>query len=246
MQRTSDPGHRAVRLVVGCALLLSSACQKSGQLTVVLDPRSTSDALEIILVPLDPAKLAPAKSANVTAAQADSLRLLTTLSDSAGELDSQFRRLRDELNAEATALASVDRRSKEYAARFDEFRPRSAAAEALRASRDKLRARAAALRTALAPLLPDSARIQAAAREARKVIEGAHGNGASTRVVPLKGTMVVVRLQPGPWWIGAARAGTLPQQFRHVVIAAGVRDTARLRWTETVTGQSPGYQVYHR
>jgi hypothetical protein len=72
------------------------------------------------------------------------------LADSALRLDSAFRRLRDSLETERRALDSLDRRSAEYARRYDAFGLAERRAAALRATRDTLRARAG-------PRAPDGA-----------------------------------------------------------------------------------------
>jgi hypothetical protein len=218
----------ARQLRAASAMVLLCACGKSGQITLMPNPRAQDSDLEVILVPTDPAPLIPRQTSFFTTAQADSLRLLTAFEDSSRTLDEQFSHVRDSLNSEAAALANIDRHSSEYAKRFDEFRPGSAHAESLRAARDRIQSKAAALHSALAALLPDSARIQAKAREARTAIDGARGAAGMTRVIPLRGQPVVVRLQAGSWWIGVAQPDAMPPRFRKMVIAAGSQDTVRV------------------
>lgn len=59
--------------------------------------------------------------------------------DPAAELDLEFQRVRSRLNAEAAELATLDRSSREYAARYDTFLREAAAAESLRVRRDSVR-----------------------------------------------------------------------------------------------------------
>ena len=65
--------------------------------------------------------------------------------DSAAVVASRYAALRDSLNREAAALASLDRGSTGYAARYDAHRGRLVLADSLRAHRDRLRARADSL-----------------------------------------------------------------------------------------------------
>jgi hypothetical protein len=63
------------------------------------------------------------------------------LGDSAAALDARFQAERTALNAESRRLDSLDRRSADYARRFDAWRLRARAADSLRIARDRLRAR---------------------------------------------------------------------------------------------------------
>ena len=218
----------APQFLIACAVILCSGCQQSSELTVLVDNPSSA-GMEIILVPSDPATLLPADAPSLSNAQADSLRLLKTLDDSSQSLIDQFSKLREELNAEANSLSALDRRSKQYAQRYDEFRPRFAQAETLRASRDKIRARAGSLRAALSRLLPDSARVQRAARESRQRIESVRTTAGTTKIIAVSGTATNVALGNGSWWIGVAHAGLLPRRFVKVDVGAGSRDTVRLK-----------------
>ena len=88
----------------------------------------------------------PATAAAVPSA--DSLARLArvrALADSAARLDDAFQLLRDSLNAESRALAALDRRTPDYARRWDAFVDRERDAVALRARRDSLRARLSSL-----------------------------------------------------------------------------------------------------
>ncbi|HKG90531.1 MAG TPA: hypothetical protein VKA84_01495, partial [Gemmatimonadaceae bacterium] len=80
----------------------------------------------------------------------DSAARLRALLDSAAALDASFQRERAALNADAVAMAALDRRSGAYAERFDAFRVRQAAAERQREARDQLRRRAERMRARLA------------------------------------------------------------------------------------------------
>ena len=65
------------------------------------------------------------------------------LADSAASLDARWQRERAALNDESRALDTLDRYSADYARRFDAWRSRARAADSLRVSRDRLRARLA-------------------------------------------------------------------------------------------------------
>lgn len=83
------------------------------------------------------------------------LARLRALADSAERLDTAFQRLRDSLDAERRALASLDRRTAEYARRWDDFLVREREATSIRARRDSVRAAIASLAT---PSARDSGR----------------------------------------------------------------------------------------
>ncbi len=79
------------------------------------------------------------------------LARLRSLADSAARLDSAFQRLRDSLDAERLALAALDRRTTEYARRWDDFLVREQEAKAIRARRDSVRAAVASIEAPPAP-----------------------------------------------------------------------------------------------
>ncbi len=79
------------------------------------------------------------------------LARLRDLTDSAARLDGAFQRLRDSLAAERLALAALDRRTAEYARRWDDFLLREREAKAIRARRDSVRALVASLGAPPAP-----------------------------------------------------------------------------------------------
>jgi hypothetical protein len=167
-------------------------------------------------------------SISLTEAERDSLVYLAELGDSARMVDTRFRELRDELNTEAAALAGMDRRSNQYAERFDDFHPRSLRAEALRLRRDRYRQRATELRSRLSHVLPDSARIQAGAIAARGRVDAARDEIRQTFSVTVRAPELAIRLQPGSWWVGIAGHGMLPRIFVPVDIRSAVRDTLTL------------------
>ena len=76
----------------------------------------------------------------------DSVRQWLAVRDSGLALDSAFQRVRADANRQALALSptasAAERRSPEYARRFDAWRALSVQAESLRTARDRYRARA--------------------------------------------------------------------------------------------------------
>jgi hypothetical protein len=221
--RTNLP--RARRFILLGALLIAVACERSGEVTVLIDSTWSREGLEAVFLPVDPATLAAGEAPRKSAAQADSIATLSTLEDSSAKLDASFLELRNELNAESEALARGDRRSSEYAKRYDEFRPRASRAESLRAARDKLLEKAALYRRALATVLPDSARLVKLSQEARRRIDDAESEGRRARSGRITDRRVSVSLEPGEWWVGVGEADRRPLRFERVSVAAGRRDT---------------------
>lgn len=108
---------------------LASACgeRRAGELTVEHDSTVATPAVEVVAIPDGPV--------------GDSMRRANAIADSAKSVDERFQALRDSINREAAALGG-DRRSAEYARRWDALRRRTVAAESLRAERDRIRRRA--------------------------------------------------------------------------------------------------------
>jgi hypothetical protein len=217
-----------VLLLLG-ALNLAGACKPAGELTIIFDSNLNTEGLEVVMVPVDPAPLLRGALPRATAAQADSLARLATFEDSAATLDRHFQNLRDELNSAASTLTRADRRSDEYAERYDEFQSRAQRADSLRIARDRLLARAAAHRAALEHLLPDSARIREDARQVHKKLSAARDGTRAARSVPARSGPLVVNVEPGKWWVGLARGGMAPSSFHSVSVERDAQDTVRLR-----------------
>ena len=137
-------------------------------------------------------------------------------------LASRFRSMRDSLNAEVARLDSLDRRTRAYAVRYAEIRRRTLAAEQLRARRDSMYARAAALSG-------DSnaatvARNGAGGNDPRVSLENAPGLQRHA----LRDSAVVLELTAGRWSIGAARAGQLLAEPTTLTVISGESDTLRI------------------
>jgi hypothetical protein len=226
----SSTSRVAVRTLIFFAVC---ACTSGGEVVVYVDAPLDTGERQIMLVPTDPAPLRPALVPPTSPAQADSLHTLTSLDDSATTLDSNFQRARRSLNTEAAEMASMDRRSGNYATRYESFRRRAAAADSIRTARDKISSRAAAMRHALAPLLPDSARITQHAADYSATLRSATAGERSTRVVaaPAGEGPVMVTLLPGDWWIGLAYQSLAPPRFTKVNVAEKSRDTVRIQHT---------------
>lgn len=94
---------------------------------------------------MDSAGPAAARQVGDRPRAADSASPAALLSDSAASLDARFQILRDSLNRESRALDALDRRTADYARRFDAWRVRARTADSLRIARDRLRARIARL-----------------------------------------------------------------------------------------------------
>ena len=89
---------------------------------------------------------APADTRQVgNSSRADPASPARVLGDSAAALDARFQSLRDSLNRESRALDPLDRRSADYARRFDAWRAHARTADSLRVARDRLRTRLARL-----------------------------------------------------------------------------------------------------
>ena len=135
-RRSSSPRRRRIRsallspLVAGLSSLTLLACTGPGDAS---EGDSTAAAAA-------PAASLPDRPTSGPAA--DSLARLRLLADSARRLDAAFQRLRDSLVAESRALAALDRRTAEYARRYDAYVLREREATALRSRRDSLRTRA--------------------------------------------------------------------------------------------------------
>jgi hypothetical protein len=195
---------------------------------VVLDTTLANATQEVLAVPFDPATLISTVHAPPREALADSIALYYALADSADSLDADFQRARAALNAEARALDTMDRRTRDYGTRYSELQARRDSAHALRTRRDRLRARRDALRARLGGRIPDraassatpiAAALDSAARAmGRAVLRGRTRDGVAT-----------IELPPGDWWLTVQRNdGSLhaPAAARHV--RAGASDTVHL------------------
>ena len=202
---------------LGVSLLAAAAWSpaRDAALTVVIDSNRPHQALEVIALPIDPASLhSPIGSAaGISPRQADSVARLAAMRDSAVMYDERFQSERDTLNRESRALDRVDRRTTDYARRFDSFRRRALAAESLRIARNGFRDRIAPL----AERLSGSAAPMAVAESSfRSVVDTVSATGRRAVIGRARSDTVRLRLADGTWWIGAAEAGMLPGRWTRV------------------------------
>jgi hypothetical protein len=213
----------AVRRSATTLLLLSLGglgCARSGDVVVVIDSTLRGEALEVVAIPL--AATGEPIASTPTSRTGDSIALLRGLEDSTATLDSRFRTLRDSLASEVRALDTADRTTRAYAARYAGIRRRTVGAEGVRSTRDSLRARAAALRSALGPRVS----IAALPGSSGRAIPADPG-GRRTARRRMEGDMVTLSLAPGRWLIGMARSGAEPASRESVTVRAGKTDTLR-------------------
>jgi hypothetical protein len=194
-------------LLASLASLVLLACghrdpAADAELTIVLDSIAARGGVEVVALPVDPSSLTRAA-------------LMTP--DSAERLDAAFQRRRDSLNRAALAFSGLDRRSSDYARRYDDFDHGALAAESLRAERDRLRRTHDGSRAPV-PRAADSARAAA--------IRGATDGTRQARTARSSGSPVTLTLAPGRWWIGLQSMPTTA--FRAATVVAGARDTLRL------------------
>ena len=195
---------------------------RRGELTVVLDSIRAERPSEVVLVPADPASLLapPASAPPVPRERADSVARWRRLADSASALDRRFQTERAAINREVRAMEGGDRRSTDYARRFDDIQRRTIAAESLRTMRDGLRRRAALVRPAGATDSP-------AAADARARLLAVADGPRRAHTLRIGRHPVSVRLPPGSWWIGVADTADVPGSFTRFEVRAGARDTVR-------------------
>jgi hypothetical protein len=218
-------------LAAGVLVLSSIACDRRGEVVVVLDTTMRGTGVEVVAFRSDDARGESANEADRTRVQG---RAATPLGDSAAMLATRFREMRDSLNEEVAQLGSLDRRTRAYAVRYAEIRRRTLAAEQLRARRDSVQARAAALsastdvsaRAANAAITDDSA---------RRSLDGLN----DLQRHPVSDSTVVLELAAGRWSIGAARGGRLVGELRTLTISPERSDTLRLSGTPGRRGDSP-------
>jgi hypothetical protein len=202
---------------LGLSLLVASACSRGrdASLTVVIDSNRPHQEREVIALPTDPASLRDPIGAAVgnSRRQSDSVARLEAMRDSAAMYDKRFQWERDTLNRESRALDRVDRRTADYAKRFDNFRRRALAAESLRVSRDRFRDRIAPLAERLSR---GAAPMATAESSFRSVIDTVSATGRRTVVGRTRSDTVRLRLADGTWWIGVSNAGMLPGRWMRV------------------------------
>ena len=192
---------------------------------------TSGSARAVIASPVDPRSLRSAVSPpNATPGVAGSIARYYAASDSADSLDAAFRAARDSLNREAQGMARADRRTLEYATRFDAFMARVALARRTREARDRARRRATTLRAQLGPDPPDVARrhLAPAARLRAALDSAATANGRPVIREPLRDRRAMLAVAPGVWWLAVeGDDGWIGAAHRHEV-RRGARDTVRI------------------
>jgi hypothetical protein len=217
--------HRLTLLTIWFGLL---ACAPGAEVVVLLSSAPSAGTADVYFVPVDPAPLLPPIAAERSPAERDTLELLASLADSARALDTEFAEAREDLNAEAAALANLDRRTSEYADRYDDLKPLTLRAESLLQERDAIRAREVALRSAALHLLPTESQLRSQSELARAALLSASSESRSTVVRSVTGNTVTVKLTAGEWWIGASSQGGIPMTYNRITAAGSVRDSVRI------------------
>ena len=201
--------------------LIALGCARSGDVVVMIDSTMRGESVEVVALPVDPFQLAPA-DARTTTDLTDSISRLRRLDQSAAAIDVRFGALRDTLSSEVRALDTPDRRTRAYAVRYAEIRRRTLAAEALRSTRDSLRAHADILRSRLGTRAGSAATTPSAGGDGA-AISSTDRRRPQRR--PARQHAVTLSLAPGPWWIGVARAGAQPTHYDSVTVRRGLTDT---------------------
>ena len=211
-----------VRPVAAGLLLLSMACERSGEVVVVLDTTMRGEGVEVVAFRSDDS-VSDATGRTEGDRSASSPRTATTpLDDSVTMLANRFREMRDSLNTEVARLDSVDRRTRAYAVRYAEIRRRTVAAEQLRARRDSMRARAALLRAA--PSTAPSSRDPGSGGDSPPALPGT----PDVRRHAGSDSVTVLKLAAGRWTIGIRRGGRSLGELTPLTVVAGEIDTLRI------------------
>ncbi|HUF26865.1 MAG TPA: hypothetical protein VMM18_07790 [Gemmatimonadaceae bacterium] len=223
------------RLAAAALLPSIAACSPTGTLVVVADGSVSGESLEVLALPVDPALMtagayvrhAPAPSGSP---RADSIARVRMLDDSARATDERFQRVRAALNEEAHDIMQLDRRSADYAGRYDAHRVHLVEAERQRLARDRLRDRATAMRARLGNALRpgETAGNESARIASRADMDAARDGHRRARAIDAGGSAVAMELERGAWWVGVARHGDSPASFTRVTIRGGSRDSIRL------------------
>jgi hypothetical protein len=206
------------------ALILSAialGCAPSGDVVVVIDSTMRGEAVEVVAVPTSSPGAAIERPGAPPGAS-DSVTALRLLDDSAASLDSAFRSLRDALGAEVRALDTADRTTRAYADRYADIRRRTAAAEALRATRDSIRKKGVALRARLGDRAAPPSGSGAGASRAKPADDGREVTRA-----PIRAGVRTLSLPPGHWSIGIAPRGDDPAHYNSITVRRGATDTVR-------------------
>lgn len=228
----------------GWALALAAAlpaCDAGRTSLVVLSDSTAATAPRVVVaLPFDPAALpAPAPAALPDGPRGDSVRLALARRDSALHADAAWQDARTTANDAARALASLDRRTPEYARRFDAWRQLADDAESLRARRDALSERL----TRLSQRLGDDARhldATPATRSRQAADSAASAMGREIAEATLQGGTATLELSDGEWWLAhTVEDGALRVPAIQRVVLSGAPDTVDLRHAGRAAAGSP-------
>ena len=218
----------AARCAKAAALLVVHGCTSDDARVIV---RVTNgSALAVIASPVDPRALSAWQNPrSASAAVSRSIARYYATADSADSLDAAFRSARDSLNREAQSLTGGDRRTVEYARRYDAYMARVAVATRTREARDRARRRAASLRAQLGADAPDPAQrnVDPGARLRAALDSAARASGKSIVRAELREAHATLDLPPGTWWLALESQGGLLTGVRRHEVLAQARDTVR-------------------
>lgn len=172
----------------------------------------------MIALPVDPSSMVAAvrTPSTATRARSDSLARLVAMRDSAAAVDRHFQSEREALNRESLSLDSAERRSVDYARRFDAFRRRALAAESSRSIRDRLRARAAPLAARFRGEITSTTGVT----PLRSSIDTLSVAGRRAVIEQTRADTVRLQLADGVWWLGVASKGATPWFWSRVSVPA--------------------------
>lgn len=181
----------------------------------MIDSNRPHEEREVIALPIDPASLRSETSSTTgnSRKRSDSLSRLVALRDSAVLIDERYQSERDTLNRESRALDRLDRKSADYARRFDAFRRRALAADSLRVTRDRLRDRGARY---AARLSGTAALMVREENTLRSYVDTMAAIGRKMVAGQTRNDTVRLLLAEGTWWIGVTDVGALPGRWTRV------------------------------
>lgn len=209
---------------------VASGCDDAPATLVVLsDTTAASPWRVVVALPFDPAELPIVPAEPIPEGRhGDSVRLALARHDSATRAAAAFERARMAANEAATELASGDRRSPEYARRFDSWKRLADSAESLRTTRDRLRQRLTALLNRLGPAAPDldangdRVRSREAADSMARVI------GREPVFSTIRNGEARLVLPPGEWWLARTSEENVLLPALRLEVEAGGVDTIRV------------------
>ena len=202
--------------------LITLGCTRSGDVVVMIDSTMPADSVEVVALAAERHRVS--SDDRTAAPPGDSVARLRALDDSAASLEMRFRDLRAALTSDVADIDTMDRRSQEYATRYDAIVRRTRDAEQVRTDRDSTRARAERLRARLGPRAEP-----AGGTPATRVASADTRDEPRSERRRVRGRSVTLSLAPGNWWIGVARAGGTPLRYDSVTVRQGTTDTLDLR-----------------